>query len=160
MKPIPCIFQPDLDFSEFNPSKSKSIKISVFNITNKDVWLEMGTVIGSLEIVSTDVTTEIQNMQVDAETFAEYQEGNSHIPNCNNENKFLPRVDLSHLPNDQRIKIEKPLVEECEVFSKNENGIGRIESLKLKLKVHKCRFENLTICLCSYKNNTLKIVHS
>ena len=26
-------------------------------------------------------------------------------------------------------------------------------------KVHYCRFENLTICSCSCKNNTLKISH-
>ena len=30
-------------------------------------------------------------------------------------------------------KVEKLLVEECEVFSKNENDIGCIKSLKLKL---------------------------
>ena len=30
----------------------------------------------------------------------------------------------------------------------------------MSLKVHKCRFENLSICLCFYKNNTLKISHS
>ena len=31
---------------------------------------------------------------------------------------------------------------------------------KLNLKVHSCRFENLPICSCSHKNNTLKISHS
>ena len=30
----------------------------------------------------------------------------------------------------------------------------------LKLKVHKCRFENLPICSDSYKNNILKVFHS
>ena len=29
----------------------------------------------------------------------------------------------------------------------------------LSLKVHQCRFENHPICSCSYKNNTLKILH-
>ena len=28
------------------------------------------------------------------------------------------------------------------------------------LKVHWCRFENLSICLCSYKNTLLKVTHS
>ena len=28
------------------------------------------------------------------------------------------------------------------------------------LKVHHCRSENLSICLCSHKNDTLKISHS
>ena len=30
----------------------------------------------------------------------------------------------------------------------------------LDLKGHECRFENLSICLCSYGNDTLKISHS
>ena len=50
MKPTLCIFQLDLNLSkniglsensiQLNLSKSKSIKILVFNRTNKDVWLE------------------------------------------------------------------------------------------------------------------------
>ena len=47
--------------------------------------------------------------------------------NCNIKNEFLLGVDLSHLPNDQTKKVEKLLA-----FSKDENGIGCIESLKLK----------------------------
>ena len=36
----------------------------------------------------------------------------------------------------------------------------RFVNIALKnLKVHKWRFENLTICLCSYKNNRLIISH-
>ena len=45
----------------------------------------------------------------------------------------MPAVELSHLKNDQRKKVEKFLVEEYEEFSKNGNNIGSIESLKLKL---------------------------
>ena len=29
----------------------------------------------------------------------------------------------------------------------------------ITLKVHYCRFKNLRVCSCSYKNNTLKISH-
>ena len=32
--------------------------------------------------------------------------------------------------------------------------------LVVNLKVHECRFENLSICSCSYKRNTLNISHS
>ena len=45
----------------------------------------------------------------------------------------MPGVELSHFKNDQRKKVEKCLVEEYEEFSKNENNIVCIESLKLKL---------------------------
>ena len=42
---------------------------------------------------------------------------------------------LSHLPNDERKKVDKLLVEECKVFSKDENDIDCLESLKLKLNL-------------------------
>ena len=50
MKSVPCIFEPDVNLPEtivlsenlinFNPAKSKSIKIPVFNQTNRDIWLD------------------------------------------------------------------------------------------------------------------------
>ena len=142
MKPTPSMFQPDLNLYEniglseyliqFNPSKIKSIKIPAFNRTNKDVLLEKRTAIGNSEIVLPTVSIEMKNIEVDEEIFKVYQKENSYIQNCNNENKFLPDVDLSHVPNDQRKKVEKFLVEECEVFSKDENDMGCTESLKLK----------------------------
>ena len=89
---------------QFNPSKSKSIKIPIFNRANKDVWLEKRTAIGNLKIISAAIPIEIKNIQVNGKTFKEYQKGNSNIQNCNNENKFLPSVDLSNLPYDQRLK--------------------------------------------------------
>ena len=89
MKSTPCIFQPDLNVSEdvgwskiliqLNPHKTKTIKIPVFNKANKDVWLEKGTAIGNLEIVSAAIPIEMKNIQVDDETFKMYQKGNSHI---------------------------------------------------------------------------------
>ena len=34
------------------------------------------------------------------------------------------------------------------------------EELSRSLKVHSCRFENLSVSLSCYKNSTLKILHS
>ena len=68
---------------------------------NFTFWLEKRTAIGNLKIVSAAIPIEIKNIQVDDKIFKEYQKGISHIQNCSNENKFLPGVDLSHLPNDQ-----------------------------------------------------------
>ena len=45
----------------------------------------------------------------------------------------MPGVELSHLKNDQRKKVDKFLAEEYQEFLKNENDIVCIESLKLKL---------------------------
>ena len=45
----------------------------------------------------------------------------------------MPGVELPHLKNDQRKKVEKFLVEQYQEFSKNKNDIVCIERLKLKL---------------------------
>ena len=52
-----------------------------------------------------------------------------------NKTKWLPGVDLSYLPEDQRIRAENLLLNECDIFSKNNSDIGTIESFKLKLNV-------------------------
>ena len=50
--------------------------------------------------------------------------------------KWFPGgVDLSHLPDEQRIKVQKLLTEECEVFAKDKNDIGEIDNFKLKLNL-------------------------
>ena len=133
MKPTPCIFQTNLNLSEsvgwsenliqLNSSKSKSIKALVFHRTNKDVWVEKRTTIGNLEIVSAVIPIEFRNIEVNDKTFKENQKENFHIQTCSNENKFLPGVDLSHLPNDRRKKVEKLLVREYKLFSKDEKSV-------------------------------------
>ena len=44
-------------------------------------------------------------------------------------------VDLTHLSNDQRIKVEEVLRSECEAFSKDKSDIGYVDRLKLKLEL-------------------------
>ena len=51
-----------------------------------------------------------------------------------NETKWLPAVDLSHLPEDQRIRVEN-LLNEYNVFSKNDSDTGTIENFKLELNL-------------------------
>ena len=46
------------------------------------------------------------------------------------------------------------------VFVQGVHSYNFFVYLFMILKVHKCRFENFTLCLGSYKNNTLKISHS
>ena len=52
-----------------------------------------------------------------------------------NKTKWLPGADLSHLPEDQQVRVENLFLDECNVFSKNDSDIGTIESFKLKLNV-------------------------
>ena len=52
-----------------------------------------------------------------------------------NKNKWFPGAGLSHLPDEQRMKVEKLLLEECHAFSRTESDIGTIESLQLELNL-------------------------
>ena len=139
MKPTLCIFQLDLNLSkniglsensiQLNLSKSKSIKILVFNRTNKDVWLEK------------ELQNEIQKLfrqsfQLKLRSFKSIKKPLKSIKRNILITKIAKTItnfyQVQTYPIYQIIR-EKLLVEECEVFSKDENDIGFIENLKLKL---------------------------
>ena len=61
--------------------------------------------------------------------------------------RFLRSATLCHLSNDQRERMEKFLVEECEVFTKDVNSISCIESLKPYHKISKQFYSELKQCL-------------
>ena len=139
---LPVIFQPNLDLStdfvttenlvRINPSKSKTIKIPIYNPTSKEIFIRSNSLIGSLERVAAAIPLEIKPIEIPADV------SNINLDTKNTENtknNWLPEVDLSHLPDEQRVQVEKVLIENCDVFSKNDLDIGRIESLKLKLNV-------------------------
>ena len=54
---------------------------------------------------------------------------------CKDSIKWLPNVDLNHLPEDQSVSLQKLLTEEFDAFSKPDYNMENIESLKLKLNV-------------------------
>ena len=49
---------------------------------------------------------------------------------------------------------------ECDLCQRFESGKCANKGSEADLKVHECRFENLPICSCSYKDDTLKNSHS
>ena len=140
-KTIPVIFQPTLDLSleltltenlvTLNPSKSRLIKIPVFNPTAKNIFIRSDSLIGNSERVATAIPLELKPIEIPADVSK--IEVNIEAPK--NETKWLPGADLSHLPEDQQVREENLLLDECDVFSKNDSGIGKIEIFKLKLNV-------------------------
>ena len=140
-KTVPVIFQPTFDLSleltltenlvTLNPSKSRLIKIPVFfNPTAKDLFIHSGSLMGNLERAATAILLELKPIKIPADM--SQIEVNIEAPN--NETKWLPGADLSNLPEDQRVRVEN-LLDECDVFSKNDSDIGTIEKFKLKLNV-------------------------
>ena len=76
-KTIPVKFQPKFDLSwELNltenlvtlsPSKSWSIKILVFNPTNKDIFIRSSLLMGNLERVATTILPELKPIEIPAD---------------------------------------------------------------------------------------------
>ena len=73
-----------------------SIKIPVYNPANKDIKLQRKTIIGQLEFISVAVQVEIKQSKL-----PEVNE----IKICEDSSKWLPNVDLNHLPEDQRVRV-------------------------------------------------------
>ena len=109
-----------------NPRRTKTIKIPIYNPTNKDIKLQRKTIIGQLELISVAAPLEIKQGKL-----PEVNE----IKICEDSPKWLPNVDLNHLPEDLRVRMQKLLTEQCDVLLKSDNEIGNIKSLKLKLNV-------------------------
>ena len=85
---------------------------------------------GNLERIATAIPLELKLIEIPADVSK--TEVDIEVPK--NETKWLPGVDLSHLPEDQRVRVEN-LLNLCNVFSKNDCDIGTIESFQLKLNV-------------------------
>ena len=85
---------------------------------------------GNLERVATAIPLELKLIEIPADVSK--TEVDIEVPK--NETKWLPGVDLSHLSEDQRVRVEN-LLNVCNVFSKNDCDIGTIESFQLKLNV-------------------------
>ena len=80
-----------------NPSKSRLIKIPVFNPKAKDIFIHSGSLMGNLERIATAIPLELKPIEIPA--VVSKIEVDIEVPK--NETKWLPVVDRSHLPEDQ-----------------------------------------------------------
>lgn len=81
-----------------NPRRTKTIKIPIYNPTNKDIKLQRKTIIGQLELISVAAPLEIKQGKL-----PEVNE----IKICEDSPKWLPNVDLNLLPKNQRLRVQK-----------------------------------------------------
>ena len=76
-----------------NPQKTKTIKVPVYNATNKDIKLQRKTIIGQLELIFVVVPLKIKQSKL-----PEVNE----IKICEGSPKWLPNVDSKHLPEESK----------------------------------------------------------
>ena len=103
--------------------KFKTIKIPVSRPARKEIVIWDNSPISNLKILATLIPLEIKVIEISA--------GVSKIETQNQKTiiKSLIIVNLSHLPGEQRIKVEKLLLEERGVICRTESDIRIIESL-------------------------------
>ena len=151
--PIPVIFEPD-EVSEWPESLKvnekilmlrpgqQRVHINVINTSQHDVILRGGTILGRIELVMsvtpTDViyrekpTTEVNTGEAEAEVSV--VEKDECVEGSVESVKFNPAVELGDtLSEDQKELVREMLREECDTFMHNDDDIGFIDNLNLKI---------------------------
>ena len=154
----------DLSFSEtistVKRGGTQNIYIDVINPSRNDILLKKGAVIGNLcsvsavfpmkletfvpknEIISSNVdvsTCENIESELNLKNLSEekniYTDSVEVLSGMEKSKKWIPKVDLSHLPEEKRKLVENLLYDECNVFSKSDNDIGDIEDFQMKINL-------------------------
>jgi len=152
---IPALFEPDLTRNwpsglEINETlvklqhgTSSRVEIEVFNDTQHDITLNGRTVIGQLNLV-TSVTPLEARLKQDTDTttvapmFASTSKDPTVITPCYQGDTLtgsLTQIDLEHLNENERQLVVKMLNEEAESFSKDDEDIGCVPELRMKLEL-------------------------
>ncbi|KAL6468437.1 hypothetical protein MHYP_G00241140 [Metynnis hypsauchen] len=158
--PLPCsqegLFIPDddlpwpdnLSLSEnvvrLNKGTWSRITLPVTNNTDHDVTISPRTVLGQIQRVKAIYPVEARPVEKVAASQQETPEafeardsgtlGSKDLPQTAGE-WWDPPVSLSHLPLAQQHRVKQMLREECKAFSRDENDVGCIPSLQLKIRL-------------------------
>ncbi len=128
------------------------VQIPVTNISNVDIMLAPRTILGRVEharaiypadtqpdIVTSDwnssnggVVAGVVATESKSVTSAHSIENTGHDAN---KKLWDPPVPISHLTPEQQRKVQQMLREECETFVKDEDDVGCIPSLQLKIRL-------------------------
>ena len=113
--------------------KSSIVLVPVANFSDNNIALKARKIVGSVHVVKGLMTNYHQEM------CAEVNVGNFEpkITEADSETTedWLPPVDLSHLSEAQREKVEKLLVKYNGAFSKNPDDIGYVKDLQLDIEL-------------------------
>ena len=150
----------DLCFSDtlsvVKRGRTQYIYVNVVNSTKRDIMVKKGFVMGMIFSVSAVIPVNIdpyisnynvENVAVNSVKIEQESSLKNLSENVNSRNNFdknennsasekwLPKVDLSHLNDEQKCLVENLLLQECDVFSKSDSDIGNIEDFKMKIEL-------------------------
>ncbi len=124
----------------------RNMHVVVSNLTNKDITLERGTVLGSVENVSAIIPillpeekkgrkkqTQVQSLNCTKKSPSEVEEDEGD--ESKSEKSKMPPVDLSHLPEPQRTLAKQMLYEERDVFCNSTETWGDAPEFQMELNL-------------------------
>lgn len=151
----PALFEPDparpwpsgLEISEtlvtLQRGNSSRIDIDVYNNTKHDITLKGRTVLGQLQLVTSVTPLEVQLKEEISACAVTSSSSNdksvdTNLTQTSSSSKLqgsLAQIDLEHLNESERELVVKMLNEEAESFSKDDEDIGCIPELQMKLEL-------------------------
>lgn len=127
-------------------------QIPVVNNSNHDITLKKNTSVGQLEYVTSAIPAEVQNKEVDvnnvthtpdvptekSEKSTKTDDHSRAAESCSTAQYYhiVNNVDLSGLTSKQRGHVREMLKEEHEVFTTNDDDIGEVDSVRMKIHLH------------------------
>ena len=126
--------------------RTQYLFVDVINPTKTDIVLKKGMEIGGIHSVSAVIPLRIETFVpksgvsgkdgivsgcvISGEDVKSMAEKTDPVTE-----NLLPKVNLKHLTDEQRVIVEKMLIEECEVFSKSDSDIGDIQDFEMKINL-------------------------
>ena len=114
-----------------NPSKSRLIKIPVFNSTAKDIFIRSGSLMGNLQRVATAIPLESKPMEIPADV----SKIDVDIEALKTKPNDFQDLTFTIYPKINEYESKTFFSMSVVFFSKNDSDIETIESFKLKLNV-------------------------
>ena len=116
---------------------SSRIDVHVTNTTEHDIILPGRTTLGHLQMIRSIVPVEVKRRENKLEPTVRSKTHNdetNEIVNSSRETQ-MPGIDLSHLTDTEREKASAMLREESDVFAKNDDDVGCVPDLQMKIQL-------------------------
>ena len=128
--------QVDESVVTLSPGSSCPVIIRVVNCTDHPIVLKRQTLLGQLQLIRSV-------MPISPSTLAEWPmpqsrdttKVNAVSTSTSCQDKWMPPVDLSHLPPPQRAEVETMLREESAAFARDGEDLGRIKHLQMTIQL-------------------------
>ena len=114
--------------------RTPNVIIEIRNNSSKAKEIKSAQLVGEICSVNAVIPVPVSKMAADVASI-QVEGGDSGVQDIPEAEKWQPKANLSHLPEEQRREIEKMLRDECDLFAKNDTDIGEIPELQMDINL-------------------------